>query len=123
MAKKSRKKPTEIRFHYLKAPTFRTVPADGAIGGMTPQGQFHIGFYSERVPIPKETVHEVSAEGALGPEIRSKRQALVGIVRELQVDIVLSVPEARVLRDWLDAQVGHAEKLMLAAGRATKSKP
>ena len=66
----------EVVLDYIKGQFFRVVHADGIIGGSTPQGQLHIAFYSERPPIPKRTVHQVSAGGALGsPNSRKNGRA------------------------------------------------
>ena len=50
--------PTTLKFEYEKSEQFRTVFADGAIGGVTPRGYVHVAFYSERSPIPKVVVHK-----------------------------------------------------------------
>jgi hypothetical protein len=93
-----------VRFHYIKSPEFRTIHADGGIGGPTPGGQFHLALYAERFPIPTLTEHEARPEGP-GPEIREARVARDGIVRELQVDVVFDYRTAQSLLKWLQERI------------------
>ena len=44
------KRPTRVRFHYLKSQLWRVVHVDGAIGGITPRGMIHAALYSEEEP-------------------------------------------------------------------------
>ena len=47
------KKQTKIlKADYIKSNLFRVVVADGAFGGLTPRGNIHIDFWSERRAIP-----------------------------------------------------------------------
>jgi hypothetical protein len=94
--------PRTVTFHYIKAADFRTVHMDGAIGGITTRGFMHFSVYSERPPVPQETTHAVLPEGALGEEIVDKRKSRKGIVRTLEVDVIVNETTARELRAWLD---------------------
>jgi len=100
-----------VRFHYLKSPAFHTVPADGAIGGLTPNGDFHLALYVERSPIPTITEHQV---GEYGPaeEILEKRVVRDGIVRELVVDVVFNYRAAISFREWFDNNIKQFEQLL-----------
>ena len=81
---------------HIKGQFFRVVHADGIIGGSTPQGQLHIAFYSERPPIPKRTVHQVSAGGALGSPIPEKT-----VVRDCT-----AIRELDLSRSWNNSTYG-----------------
>jgi len=104
-------KPQTIRFHYLKSPAFHTVPADGAIGGLTPNGNFHLALYVERSPIPTITEHQVGEYGP-GDEIMEKRVVRDGIVRELVVDVVFDYRAATSFRQWLDNNIKEFEQIL-----------
>src|SRR5262245_52891576 len=100
------RRPDRVRFHYLKSPAFHTIHADGGIGGLTPTGDFHLGIYAQRFPIPTQTEHEMAPEGAgEGKEILDARVARDGVVRELLVDIVFDYRAANAFRKWLDDQI------------------
>jgi hypothetical protein len=113
--------PKEIEFDFVKSNFFRVIRADGAFGGVSPQGAIHMAVYSERQPIPTKTVHKF--EGMqLGPEIRSKRQGRKAIVREVEADIVLELGQAIILRDWLGAKIGELQAIMSSPAIATNGK-
>jgi hypothetical protein len=109
------KLPPNIRFHYLKNPQFRVVHVDGAIGGITPRGLIHCAVYSERPAIPQSTVQDVTPEGRLGDE--TGREGREGIVREIDVDLMLTKQAATELRDWLDKRVNELTEIEKNASR------
>lgn len=100
---------SRLRFFYIKSRAFRVVHADGAIGGVTPRGLIHAAFYSERAAIPQETEVEVSPTGSLGARVNQVGKD--GIVRELDVDIMMSKRAARELRDWLTEKLSEIERI------------
>jgi hypothetical protein len=103
--------PKQIAFHYVKSSQFRVVHGDGIIGGITPQGLLHFAVYSERPAIPQVVVHDVDAEGRIGKE--SQKVGREGVVRELEVDVIIGISMAKAIRDWLTDKLGEAEKLKL----------
>lgn len=101
--------PQEITFHYIKSNHFRIVHADGAWGGITPRGLLQINLYSERQPIPKQTVYPLEGE-KLGTELLDRRQSRDGPVREMEVGAMIDLNTARSLRNWLDEKIAELEK-------------
>ncbi len=95
----------EVVFHYIKSNHFRVVHVDGAWGGLTPQRNFTISFFNERVAIPQQVVHKVNADGTLGDEIQGKRLTRKGVVREVEVDLVFDVEVAVRLHKWLGERI------------------
>lgn len=95
----------------MKGPDFRTIHCDGAIGGITPRGLIHLAIFSERAAIPKVTVQSVGKDGKLGEEIRDERQALEGIVRQMEVDLFFGKETAIRLRDWINGRIAELEKM------------
>jgi len=94
--------PAEVKFDYIKSNFFRVVHADGAIGGPTPNGNIQMNLWSQRAPIPTHVVYQMSG-GVIGNEVeREQRDA---IVREVEAGIVLDLPTAISVRDWLDRQI------------------
>jgi hypothetical protein len=112
--------PPRVRFHYIKSPAFHTIYVDGAIGGPTPSGNLHFALYTERAPIPTQTEH-LLIDDRPGPEIPDGRVVLEGIVRELQVDVVLSTSAASGLADWLNKNIRIVESLVAETKRAAAS--
>ena len=95
--------PSSIKFHYIKGNFFRVIHADGAIGGITPSRDIFVSLFSERAALPKMIEQTVKLDGSLGDEVA--REGKDGIVREVEVGIVLSLNAAQLIADWLHNQV------------------
>lgn len=102
--------PESITFHYLKAPNFRTIHADGVIGNITPAGYIHMAVYTERPAIPQEMIQKVNPDGTLGEVIPEKTIVRDGIVREMDVDVLMSVAAAKSIKSWLEDKIKDIEK-------------
>lgn len=87
---------------YEKGNFFRVIHADGAYGGITPHGNLHFAFYSERSAIPKQVEFDV-VDGLPGPErvIDTKK----GLFREIETDVVMSFGTAVQFKFWLEHQL------------------
>jgi hypothetical protein len=109
--------PDRLAFDYIKSNFFRVAHVDGAVGSATPSGLIHLACYSERPAIPRRMVFEVSAEGVLGQEVASLKDTRDSIVRELEIDLLMSVEVASGLRDWLTTQLEHVEEMKKTMGR------
>ena len=98
-----------VNFDYVKGQYFRVIHTDGAIGGVTPRGLIHMSLYSERHPIPRRTVHAIE-EGKLADEIMHERTVRDAIVRELDVDVIMTIDAAESLSNWLREKVETAKQ-------------
>lgn len=97
--------PKTVAFEYIKGNHFRVIHADGAIGSITPHGNVHIAFYSERPAIPQMTVHTVDARGRIDHvPIPEQTVGKKSIIRELDVDVVIERDAIDGLIRWLQAQ-------------------
>jgi len=106
----TKKLPAKMRFNYIKSNQFRTIHYDGIHGGLTPQGKIQLAVFSERFPIPRETVHEIVGKG-IGKEFLEERVARPGIVREIEANIVMDRKQAESLRGWLDDRLRDLDAL------------
>jgi hypothetical protein len=93
----------EIETHFEKGNFFRVVHVDGCYGGITPRGTLHMAVYSERTAIPESTKISFSPEGQPGPEIVTESKQ--GVIRELEVDLVMDINVAVAVHTWLRDQV------------------
>ena len=100
--------PSSIEFHYVKSNLFRVVRAEGAMGGLTPSREIFVSLFNERAALPKMIQFSVSPEGQLGPEI--KREGKSGIVREMEIGVLINAAAAKHLADFLLAQVKLLEE-------------
>ena len=95
--------PDRVTFVYQNADGYRIVPANGAYGGPTTQGDFRIEFYFESPTVPSEVTHE-TVDGMVGKEV-SRRPADVRITRHVQVGVAMSFEQAKRLADWINHQL------------------
>jgi hypothetical protein len=104
-----------VRFHYMKSNAFRVIHADGVLGGPTPSGLIHLSFFSERFPIPTVIEHAITDAGGgrreLGKEIA--KEGKDGVVREVEVGVMMSLEMAKQLRSWLS---NHIQQIETALG-------
>lgn len=107
--------PTEVQFHYLKSQQFRVVHVDGIVGGLTPRGVVSMVAYSERVAIPQVTIHDID-KGVLVQKPRDQ-MGRSGIVREMEVDMMLDISTAKALHKWLGERLVEAKKLLFAKAK------
>jgi hypothetical protein len=105
----SETRPSRVKFFYLKNPQFRVVHVDGGLGGVTPRGLIHLAVYSERPAIPQAHVQDITPEGKLSPPHAAEGKE--GIVRELDVDLMMSKQTATEIRDWLTTKLTELQRL------------
>jgi hypothetical protein len=105
------KLPSKIKFDYIKSNFHRVIHADGAWGGITPRGTIILSFWSERPPIPKQIVHQVTPEG-LGEEIKGEREGRDAMIREVEVSVIMDIGAAKAFLAWLQEKVSAAEKIV-----------
>lgn len=95
-----------VSFHYIKSALFRTIHTDGIIGGLNPNGFLSFALWNERAAIPRKLTHKVNPDGTLGEII--EKEARIGVVREMDVEVVMSVPTAKALKEWLEQKIAEA---------------
>jgi hypothetical protein len=95
----------QVVFEYSRDPMFRSTHADGFVGGLTPNGQVHIAFFSERPVLPKRHVFKLNPDGSLGAEVPNEKPANESITRDMQVDVLMTVQAAEGLKNWLDQYI------------------
>lgn len=100
-----------VSFDYIKGKDFRVIRADGAIGGITPNGYIHFALYSERAAIPRRLVQRIGPDGALGEIIESETISRGSIVREMDVDVFLRPDVAKHLHKWLGDHIERVDAL------------
>lgn len=108
--------PTQVEFHYVKSGLFRVVHVDGAWGGATPRGHITMSVFSERGPIPQRLVHKINEDGTLGEQVSSVSKT--GIIREVEVELVMDLEAARSIGDWLTKNI-----ITLTAAQGAVSRP
>lgn len=114
-------RPAVIAIDYIKSQLFRVVHADGVIGGATPSGNVHLAFFSERPPIPRRDVRKVRPDGSLGESLPERMEIRDAIVREMDIDIVMSLPTVEALFSWLEQHLPDMRRAISSAGKREHS--
>ena len=108
--------PDRVKFHFVRSPFFRVVHSNGIWGGITPQLELSVTFYSQRFLPPQQVTHQLTPEGQLGTEI--ERDVTEGVQREFEVEVLMSMQEARNLQRWLGAKIDEWQNLNLGADQS-----
>jgi hypothetical protein len=105
-----------VKFDYIKGNFFRVIHVDGIIGGIAPaQALITMAVWNERWPIPKQAVYGLQEDGSLGEEILEDRVTRKAVVREVETELLMTIPTAKVIRDWLDEKIALYEKKLKEA--------
>lgn len=111
-AEKDEAIPGTVPVHFIKSNLFRVVHADGFWGGATPHGKIQLIPFNERNAIPQRLLlHDVEGVARERPGSRVGRK---GIVRELEVDVLMDLNTAISLRDFLDQQIKQLQGILVA---------
>jgi hypothetical protein len=102
----------QLPVHFIKSTSFRVIHANGVWYGGDNQRNLHLTFFNERNPLPKMMVVNLDENGAVLGEDESKRESKQGIVREMEVDIVLSLQVAMDLYKTLGENLKAIEEVM-----------
>lgn len=105
----SKPTPEKVKFDYIKGNFFRTARADGAWAGTNGFSDLVLSFYSERTPIPKQTVHQLSGLHHLGDEIVEERVMRDSVVREVEICVSMNLDVAKALGALLTKQIEAIE--------------
>ena len=99
--------PSEVTYRFTHSIHSRKIPVDGIWGGVTSTGNISVALFTDTPPIPDSITHSVE-EGQRGAE--TSREVENVIEREVQIEFVLNLDLARVVRDWLNDRIEEAEK-------------
>jgi len=112
----------KVKFHYIKGNFFRVVHVDGVFGGLSPSGDVFASIFSQRPPIPTLTVQPVKEDGQLGDELISERATKDGLVREVEIGLVIRPDVAEVLIKWLQEKVEQYKEISAKTQREQTKK-
>lgn len=101
----------EIAFDYIKSNHFRVIKASGAVGGISPRGDFVINLFSERPPIPLHVVYRIEND-KMGKEIEAERLSRESIIREVEVCAMMDLASAKSLANWINKTLQDFQSLL-----------
>jgi hypothetical protein len=111
--------PDRLVVEYLKSQYFRVAHVDGAIGGPTPSGHIHLALFSERPAIPRRLVFPLE-NGKLGDPLPEEAIVREGMIREMDIDLMMSVSAAEEIAKLLNKMVADM-KAALASNITTET--
>jgi hypothetical protein len=87
---------------FFRAPFFRTIQADGAWGRISPANSIHLSLFNDCGPLPAVAHHKIGADGKLSGGMSLSIQPGTDLIRQVEVDVVLSLESAKAVRDTLE---------------------
>ncbi len=65
--------------------------------------------YSERLPIPQQTTFGLK-DGQVGDEIEEKRRTRKAIIRNVEVDLIMNLETAEIIKEWLGRHIDNLKE-------------
>ena len=111
----------KVLVKYLFADDYAPAYANGAWGGMTPQGEICVHFFLDRAPLPNTEQYEVEGDSLKGPLVTAPAHPDMAAVavRQIVAGITMSPKTARALVEFLQARLGEMEIAHLAKSGVT----
>ncbi|MCH8032844.1 MAG: hypothetical protein IH950_03665 [Bacteroidetes bacterium] len=110
MGKQKTKTPT-ITFRYKHLNNYRTYHVDGVFGGFNAKGNLILELFTEKNPLPKFIVQEMTKKGEIGKEIERDRGE-TGVIRQIECGLSMDISTATSLRNWLDGKIEEYENIL-----------
>ena len=103
------KDPLRIRYEYEQDPEARLHYAHGVWGGINPQGEVELNFYTESDKLPLYSERIIAADGSLGHEMAPYDENLKVVTRRIHTKLILNYHTARAVLEWLEDKVDTLE--------------
>ncbi len=97
--------PSRIRYEYEQDSNLRLNFAHGVWGGINPQGEIEINFYTESDKIPSFSERIIAPDGSLGHEMIPFDDEVRTITRHVHSRVVLNYHTARAVLEWLEDKI------------------
>ena len=98
-----------VRFEYEQAPDMSLTYAHGVWGGVNPQGEVEMNFYTESDKFPEFSERMVEPDGGIGEETAHYGEHGRSIVRRINSKLILNYHTARAVCDWLEDKLALLE--------------
>ncbi len=103
------KLPMRIRYEYTENPEARLQYAHGVWGGINPQGEVELNFYTESDKLPPYSERILAPDGSLGHEAAPLDESLKVVTRRIHTKLILNYYTARAVMEWLQDKVDILE--------------
>jgi len=103
------KSPLRIRYEYEENPEARLHYAHGVWGGINPQGEVELNFYTESDKLPPFSERIIAPDGSFGHETAPFDDNLKTVTRRIHTKLILNYYTARAVAEWLQDKVDILE--------------
>lgn len=104
------RQPLRMRYEYEQDKNLDVKYAHGVWGGINPQGEVELNFYTESDKIPPFSERIITPDGSLGHEMAPYDENLKIITRRIHSRVILNYHTARAVLEWLDEKVQALEE-------------
>lgn len=101
--------PAKIRYEYQEDKNISMQYAHGVWGGINPQGEIEINFYTEQDKIPESSERYLKPDGTFGPELTLAEDDSRTVVRKIHSKVLISHHTAKALLNWLAQKINTLE--------------
>ena len=103
------KNPLRIRYEYEQTPETRLQYAHGVWGGINPQGEIELNFYTESDKLPPYSERIIAPDGSFGHEMAPYDDNVKIVTRLIHSKLILNYHTARAVLEWLQDKVETLE--------------
>ncbi len=103
------KSPLRVRYEYEQDPEARLQYAHGVWGGINPQGEVELNFYTESDKLPPYSERIIAPDGSFGHETAPYDEDVKLITRRIHTKLILNYHTARSVLEWLEEKVDILE--------------
>ena len=98
-----------VRYEYEQDPETRIRYAHGVWGGINPQGEVELNFYTESDKLPVFSERIVAPDGSFGHEVTPYEEDLKIITRRVHTKLLLNYHTAKAVMEWLEDKIETLE--------------
>ncbi len=91
-----------VRYEYTKNSELKLEYAHGVWGGINPQGEIEINFYTESDKLPPSAEYIIAPDGNIASEVLQGNAEPRTIVRNIHSKILINAQTAKGLYTWLE---------------------
>ena len=100
-----------VKFKFVFEDSYNPVYCNGAMGGIQPNGEIVLNFYTERRPLPRSDIRELSDDGTFTETPRFEPTDFSNtIIRFVQNGVIMNKDTAKDLHSWLGSIIEELEK-------------
>lgn len=98
-----------IRYEYEQSPETRLHYTHGVWGGINPQGEIELNFYTESDKLPPYSERIIAPDGSFGHEMAPHEDNLKIVVRRIHSKLLLNYHTAQAVLEWLQDKIETLE--------------